>query len=37
MYEEAPPFIGGEPFAREVFHKLEREEEGDHSQEISLY
>jgi hypothetical protein len=26
-----------EPFAREVVHKLEREEEGDHSQEGSLY
>jgi hypothetical protein len=34
---EAPPFAEGEPFAREVVHNLEREEEGDHSQEGSLY
>jgi hypothetical protein len=31
------PFVGREPFAREAVHKLEREEEGDHSQEGSLY
>jgi hypothetical protein len=34
---EAPPFAEREPFAREAIHKLEREEEGDHSQEGSLY
>jgi hypothetical protein len=34
---EAPPFAGREPFAREAVHKLEREEEGDYSQEGSLY
>jgi hypothetical protein len=34
---EAPPFAGREPFAREVVHRLEREEEGDHSREGSLY
>jgi hypothetical protein len=30
-YVEAPPFAGREPFTLEVVHKLEREEEGDHS------
>jgi hypothetical protein len=34
---EALPFAGRQPFAREAVHKLEREEEGDHSQEGSLY
>jgi hypothetical protein len=34
---DASPFTEGEPFAREAVHKLEREEEGDHSQEGSLY
>jgi hypothetical protein len=34
---EAPPFVGRELFAREAVHKLEREEEGDHSREGSLY
>jgi hypothetical protein len=34
---EAPPFTEGESFAREVIHNLEREEEGDHSREGSLY
>jgi hypothetical protein len=34
---EAPPFAEREPFAREAVHKLEREKDGDHSQEGSLY
>jgi hypothetical protein len=34
---EALPFAGREPFAREAVHKLEREEEGDHSREGLLY
>jgi hypothetical protein len=34
---EVPPFAERDPFAREVVHNLEREEEGDHSQEGSLY
>jgi hypothetical protein len=36
-YVEVPPFTGRKPFAREAIHKLEREEEGDHSWEGSLY
>jgi hypothetical protein len=34
---EAPPFAGRKPFSRKAVHKLEREEEGDHSREGSLY
>jgi hypothetical protein len=34
---EAPPFAERESFARGAVHKLEREEEGDHSCEGSLY
>jgi hypothetical protein len=34
---EASPFAGGEPFAREAVHNLERKEQEDHSREGSLY